>query len=236
MSTVSGGWRGSNIVKDGLIFYYDAGSPNSYYPPNLSLNWKDIGGNGNVATLINGPTFSGENGGNFYLDGNNDYISLGSSSAGSGTSDYTIEIFVKTVDTVGKSFVGRGRDGAGSGWSINLGTDNGNYPAFGVVTTSPFTSYYAISTTPLQTNVWYHLVGVYDYSTSVNIYVNGVLDKTNSAPGLTLRSSTEGFNIGSIGVGTTFKFNIANLKIYNRTLTLGEIQQNFNATKTKFGL
>lgn len=225
---------GPNIVNDGLFLYLDAANSKSYISG--STAWNDLTTYGNNGSLINGPTFSSESGGNFYLDGIDDYINLGSSSAGSNTSDYTIEIVVKTVDSVGKSFVGRGRDGAGSGWSINLGTDNGNYPAFGVVTTSPFSSYYAISTTSLQENVWYHLVGVYDYSSSVNIYVNGVLDKTNNAPGFTLRSSSDGFNIGSIEVGTTFNFNIANLKIYNRVLTQEEIQRNYNAMRSRFGL
>jgi hypothetical protein len=34
------GWRGPNIVKDGIVLYLDPGSPNSYY--GSGNTWKDI--------------------------------------------------------------------------------------------------------------------------------------------------------------------------------------------------
>ena len=55
MSTV-GNWRGPSIVKDGLVLYLDAGSPNSYFNK-TSTTWKDMSGSASNGTLINGPTY-----------------------------------------------------------------------------------------------------------------------------------------------------------------------------------
>ncbi len=74
MSTV-GNWRGPNIVKDGLVFYLDAGSPNSFYPPTAGATWKDTSGNGHIGTLTNGPTYDSANGGTIVFDGVDDYVS-----------------------------------------------------------------------------------------------------------------------------------------------------------------
>ena len=71
------GWRGPNIVKDGLVLYLDAGSPNSYPLINSSTTWKDISGNANNSSLVNTPTFSTTVGGAFTFNGTNQYIDCG---------------------------------------------------------------------------------------------------------------------------------------------------------------
>ena len=68
--------RGPKIVTQGLVLALDAASNNSY--PGSGTTWKDLSGNNNTGTLVNGPTFSSANGGTFILDGSNDYINAGS--------------------------------------------------------------------------------------------------------------------------------------------------------------
>jgi hypothetical protein len=75
MST-TGNWRGPNIVKDGLVLYLDPGSPNSYYNK-TSTTIKNISGNNDNGTLVNGPTYNTGSGGNIVFDGVDDYINLG---------------------------------------------------------------------------------------------------------------------------------------------------------------
>jgi hypothetical protein len=53
------------IVTDGLVLCLDAANARSY--PGTGTTWTDRSGNGNDGTLINGPTFSDENGGVLYL-------------------------------------------------------------------------------------------------------------------------------------------------------------------------
>ena len=59
------------IVTDGLVLCLDAGNPNSY--PGSGNTWKDLSRGRNNGTLVNGPTFSGANGGSLVFDGVNDY-------------------------------------------------------------------------------------------------------------------------------------------------------------------
>ena len=69
MSTVNAGWRGPNIVRDGLVLYLDAGSGTSYSLYTGGVTWRDISGNNNNGTLTNGPTLNSSNGGNIVFDG-----------------------------------------------------------------------------------------------------------------------------------------------------------------------
>lgn len=88
-------------------------------------------------------------------------------------------------------------------------------------------------------NTWYHAV----FTTELNganiiskIYVNGVLAQTGTFAGTQTGSGT--FTIGDGQSINWYRFdgNIANVKVYNRTLNLTEIGINFNAYKGRFGL
>ena len=91
------------------------------------------------------------------------------------------------------------------------------------------------SITTLQNNVWYHVVGNFDPSGgSTRIYINGSLDNSQSSYTNVPSSVTSQIIIGSYG--GILDGNIAVAKIYNRVLSASEISQNFQATKTRFGL
>lgn len=65
---------GPSIIKSGLVLDLDAADINSYIGSGTS--WKDMTGNGNSGTLVNGPSFSSANGGSIVFDGVDDYINL----------------------------------------------------------------------------------------------------------------------------------------------------------------
>lgn len=73
-------------------------------------------------------------------------------------------------------------------------------------------------------------------SKTPNLYVNGVLVRTG------LTSAKTNVDLSALNPGicssfyTPFAGNIYNIKYYNRVLSQDEITQNFNATKTRFGL
>jgi hypothetical protein len=98
MSTVSGGWDGPPIVKNGLVLYLDAGSPNSFYPLTAGTTWKDISGNTNNSTLTNGPTYNSANGGSIVFDGADDTL-LGSSTSALISNNFTLQVTIKP-DTI----------------------------------------------------------------------------------------------------------------------------------------
>lgn len=82
------------IVTNGLVLYLDAANRQSY--PGSGTTWNDLSGKGNNGTLINGPTFSNDNGGSIVFDGVDDYGSLGNS-LGNGFSQITVNAWVNTT-------------------------------------------------------------------------------------------------------------------------------------------
>ena len=89
-------------------------------------------------------------------------------------------------------------------------------------------------------NVWYHIVAVKN-SSNVKIYANNSIVVSKTFGSATL-NDTYNYNL-SIGGYTSvntlsqaFHGKIANVKIYNRALSANEVEQNYNATKGRFGL
>jgi hypothetical protein len=91
-------------------------------------------------------------------------------------------------------------------------------------------------------NIWYYVVLVFDYSAGAQrLYVNGVLQ--DSQTGINYDSSgVDNYlflgqqNPGADNSGM-FAGNISNFHVYgNKALTTQEIQQNFNALRSRYGI
>jgi hypothetical protein len=82
----------------------------------------------------------------------------------------------------------------------------------------------------LATSTWYHVVGVFSSASSVKLYVNGLLDTTNttSIP-TTLQNPTTVLDIGAENAGSNlFTGSIDEAKIYNFALTADEVKMEYN--------
>ncbi len=229
------------IVKDGLVLDLDAGKLDSY--PKYGTRWGDVSGNGNFATLINGPTFSSEAGGCIVLDGVNTYM----------PTNVTTNYSVLTLSAWVKPSVGTGVD---TGYILNKNsywaTTTDSWPAaFGVSQDGKKGSFtitngtcYNLScgsqvTGATSVNAWNYIVATYD-GTNVIFYVNGSLTESKSFTSA-LPSTAFAWTIGrsssqfSGGVGGTFyKGSVNNVMLYNRALSASEILQNYNATKGRY--
>ena len=233
MSTIQGSWARPKIVNDGLVLYLDANAPNSYSQYFTPTTWKDLSGNNNNGTLTNGPTFNSGNGGSIVFDGVNDYVS--SSYSGPSTSDYTFSVWYNPLSTATTFPLGRGRDGAGDGWSFLLGSDF--FWRAGVVKTDGGTVGYVCSSPGIMYyNNWVYLTGVFVGSSTLSLYVNGVLSNSIAVAGSTLRTSTDGWVLGSITTTLYSNMRVASAQVYTKALSAQEVLQNYNATKNRFGL
>lgn len=94
---------------------------------------------------------------------------------------------------------------------------------------------------PVSSNTWYYVAVTYDHSTQ-RMYKNGVQVYSRSQTG-DIGSNSNVLSIGARGVNSSggsgyniFPGEIPITKIYNRALTADEIQQNFLAYKTRFGI
>jgi hypothetical protein len=204
------------MVTDGLVLCLDAANGRSY--PGSGTAWDDLSGNGNNGTLVNGVGYSGDNLGSLVFDGVNDYVNNGTITTGG---KITVNAWIK-INTGG--IVQHIVDSSSNSWHLAILGNNRPYFWNG--------STYHQSAQILSTSTWYMITGV--QSSTLDIYVNGVLSQSLS---INANITTNNVNIGRYQSGTRpYNGNIAQVSIYNRALTAQEIQQNFNATRGRFGI
>lgn len=230
----------SSIVTNNLVLNLDAGNSASY--PGSGTTWTDLSGNNNTATLINGVGYNSGNGGYLSFDGLNDYATLGATVPTTlriGQSDFTIDFWVYTNGTSAYSICGNLDDNSGDGsyWVILNSTYTGLHTVqFGVPgTTRKF------GTTTLPINTWTNIT-LSRISNVITCYINA------SAYGSTASSVnfTGNYNIdyllGMAKSSSSYNKYPLNgrlpiLRIYNGIgLTSTQVLQNFNATKSRYGL
>ena len=215
------------IVTNGLVLNLDASRLSSY--PNAGTTWTDISGNGNNGTMTNGPIFGTANGGVITFDGINDRVSSFPTQFPN-TNSKTIDMWFKTNSSTRQGLCGVRSASTGWVFCINRGS-TGNLTYF-----NTGQGEYQIPA-GITTNTWYNAIVTHDYSVgTIKIYLNGNLLGTASLPGY-ISSSFNGV-IGDEDNSFTTPFNgdICQTKIYNRALSSTEITQNYNATKSRFGL
>jgi len=230
-----------SIVTNGLVLCLDAGNAKSY--PGSGTTWTDLSGRGNNGTLVNGPTYSSSNGGYLSFDGVDDYVSVNISNFFTSYSQQiTMEswVYVPTSATwtngsYGNIF-GRGNFD-GSHGLVRTTTDNQVGFYCRQIQTVSFAEVQSLGT--ITRDTWYQLVGVWTGS-GTQLYINGVLVDSDSGS-LGDTENNVSFEIGrniafSGSNGNYFSGNQTGCKIYNKALTASEIQQNFNATRGRFGI
>lgn len=230
------------IVKDGLILYLDAGKKDSY--PRSGTNWLDLSGFNNNGTLFNNPTFNEDNGGNIIFDGINDYINLPSNFWKHDTNlPFTINLWFRSSQTTGGPlFVQQ------SNITVNVGSsyvpviylaNNGNIRTECFWTGSALR--FILSTGTYNDNNWHNVVVTYSDSIQ-KLYINGdFINSLGPFPQVGY-SATYYYFLGAgkserNGSGTNYFIgDIGIFSFYNKALTVSEVLQNYNATKSRFGL
>jgi hypothetical protein len=227
------------IVTDGLILNLDAGFTPSY--PTTGTTWYDISGNDKNGTLTNGPSFSSGDDAAIVFDGTDDYVGCGIiSNAPSGTANRTIQVWVKDTSTsdydVLASYSGYGDDftfnppGDGRLFMLAIGGANFNNRKLIVWTNSRN----HISSFSITRDTWTNVAVTVTSGPTLTIYKNGVAD-AGSVQNIDT-SNTQPYTVGySNQFYSALKGEVAINLFYNRALSPGEIQQNFDAQKGRFG-
>lgn len=231
------------IVKDGLVLDLDAGKKDSY--PRTGTTWNDISGNGNNGTLVNGPSFSFENGGSIGFDGVNDCVKIPDFNYG--RSSCTVAAWVRynsSSTAYGEGIVSKWQTGAGTNNEFILTSNNNSnlapyYPSFYILNANNLIVTVTDTTTIMVLGTWYYLVGIFN-GTNAKIYLNGVLKNTSANSTSPTIKTVSSQPIGIASFGSTFQYNsvcsVPQASIYNRALSASEVLQNYNATKSRYGL
>ena len=222
-----------SIVTSGLVLALDAGNTKSY--PGSGSTWTDLSGSVSNASLVNGPTYSSSNGGYISFDGANDYASFYAPNL-AGTA--TVEMWAN----LGAAFSGK----MIMGWNAYdiycpsgmMGYNTGNGDVYGIsaatVTSLGCVGNWKQYIFEFRSDVAY---------TNNKIYVNGVAQSLSQQLSFE-ESGNRNFNSGNgaiaflryPAIGYETPLNCAIFRVYNRSLSLAEIQQNFFANRGRFGI
>jgi hypothetical protein len=222
-----------SIVTSGLVLNLDAANMKSY--PRSGTTWRDLSGLGNNGTLTNGPSYNSQNGGSIVFDGTDDFVETTATNLNSniGTLNLWIKTGFSSSDTRPGYFIDT-RDSTNiQNISIYYFLAQGGFIIYG-----NSSIIFTVSKT-FSINTYFMLTLTYNFnSDSYAFYINGVLENSSTS----LKSSSNNITKTTLGSrfnqagGEYFIGNIYATQIYNRALTPTEVQQNYNATKTRFGL
>jgi hypothetical protein len=224
-------YYGGSIVTNGLVMALDASNPGSY--AGTGTTWKDLTGNGNNVSLVNGPTYMSSG---FFRNDTDSYFSgSGTATIPVGNSPYTMIVWARQLSSVGWGFASGFISIGGffiTNGSNSLRTLNG--------TLGHFHHYWWGNDLSLESNSagialdkWFMLSVTFD-GTTRRIWVNGISRASDNPAGHNV-TSTE-IQISKT-YGTEYQQgDVAIAQIYNRALSANEMSQNFNAYKSRFDL
>lgn len=256
-------FTGPNIRTSNLQLYYDFGNVNCYPGTGTGLT-NLIQTNSGVGYLKNDVTFSADFGGILRTGGTTaggsgtnvvgDRIDI-NTNGGSGidrfsqTTNFSFLFWVRYISGGGNKIFSTGSSGSGNTdsciWQFWVNNaqwywwNSGGGSANALIRTFPST---------LSSNIWYHLGFVYSYNESGNnymrIYKDGELWTTGTIATATHsgRDRTTQTNLQyTLGGGYTSSCNnnnsecdFGNFMCYNETLTLADVKNIYNGTKSRY--
>jgi hypothetical protein len=245
---------GPDIITDGLILIWDASNPQSY--PGSGTTWYDVSGNNNHGTINSGEFVPNSFGGylrNLNNESNFFYINVSNSTSLSNTlsvtaGGWTIEEIIWTNSTnypeadAGSVFSNPAYGPGATGFDWNHGYGVGNFQ-FGQSSNSPtgYEDTVVISSIPsqyAQFNTWRIRTMIWNRgANTVSLYINGDYIGGGNTPNTSGQAIYDGGG-GDIGTLYGWKFygRRASFKIYNNVLSAADIQQNYQALRTRFGV
>jgi hypothetical protein len=215
----------TSIVRSGLVLHLDAANRKSY--PGSGTTWNDLTVNNN-GTLTNGVGYSSNNGGSLTFDGVNDYVYIQCKANTIRAYNSTTQFIIRLPTYTGGQ---RNILSYRSVGSLYIGKSSGGI----------FCYYNSLSPSPAYTvgsiadNSAVCVAVTCDATNNLlSTYINGQLAGSVTRTGWTTSYNTT-MTLGGSDIeymlGSFFLFSH-----YNRVLTSSEIQQNFEATRGRYGI
>ena len=252
-ANLSGGGGASGLVTEGLILNLDSTDSSSY--SGTGTVWSDLSGEGNHFDLVNGPTYSTDDGGTIVTDGANDYI-RSQGNINEVNASFSAFAYVKCTNLDSSNYGGTyltyfwtgGFNNSAqqtfnmqfrattSQWStynymsIQIALKNASYASVG------YLRGWDISPVPqIEESQWYYIGFATNGQSGndCNIYVNGVKVGSFSLTGERTPQTTKPYVLASDQWGRAFGMpgSNRNYHAYSRELSDAEVLQNYNAIK-----
>ena len=221
-----------SVVTDSLRVHLDASNPSSY--GGSGTTWTDLSGNSKNATLNAGMTYNSANGGFIQFNAVNQYATIAVGSLATiNTSAYTKMVWFKLTSYSTYNNLISGESGASHVmWAPDY---------FGSISRKITCGHnnfwqYVVGTTTILTNTWYCSAVTFSSTTGWALYLNGTLQASNTIDKSGPNGSDPVYLGTFAGLGNGIVGGMGSVYIYGKSLTQAEITQNFDATKTRFGL
>jgi hypothetical protein len=222
-----------SIVTTNLINYLDFSNPSCY-----------IGSGSTVNDLVDTKTYnvvgatylSAVNDGVFNFDGVNDSIIETSYTSRAGNFTFGAWFYMNNPPINNMGLVDF-EDSSTDGYRHLIDENAGSF-----YLRSKINSSLLDDTTQLVNQTWYYFVSTFNDSTNLNVIYKNAVNVGSASPANTFNVAGERICVGAItnggvsAVTSFFKGYIGEVHIYGRDLTSAEVTQNFNATKTRYGL
>lgn len=221
-------------VAEGLELNLDAGNPVSY--PGSGTVWTDTVAS-RAFTLYNGPTYNASNGGAIVFDPASNQYAQGPG-LDSTLSNWTVEAWLlhdATNMSPGGSPCIVTQLYAGTPINFTVGNTEDSFPNLEVGTFNGGWASTPAGTT-LTTGLWYQVVGTWN-GTTVSLYLNGVVASSQAWPGFVSVSGNQ--DIGLMRRWDNYQYwggSLSIVRIYNSDIGAAGVEQNFLATRGRYGL
>jgi hypothetical protein len=240
---------GQKIIGNGLVINMDFSQLRTY--PESGTVITDLSSNAFTGTMVNTVGYTNTAPKSFnYTNGSGNYF-VGNSNLNTViTAGITVISWVRVTNILVRSLVfSKYLTTLPAGYSFEIGTASGSWTNtlrfFTQGTSSTSSIDYRGATGAISQNTNVMVTATFDFATKTTaLYVNGsVISGTQTGGSPSSLSSdwyaaNNNFRIGSLRPQFSIDaaMNQYSLFVYNRALTAAEIQNNYNATKSRFGL
>ena len=216
--------EGSGIIKENLVWHFDAANPSSY--SGSGTDWFNLVSGGPDGTLLNGAAYSTDGGGSIELDGVDDRVTIGTYVA-----PFTDAILPNPCTV--EFWVSRTRGGT----AILLGhisfSNGGYFPSLATSTIVASNGSYGNVTYTVPTDGTFERVTLTRNGADVEVFVNASSKGTLTInPSNNLIASTLGSYLNG---GFPLEGKVAEFNVYDVVASNGDITSNFNNTKARYG-
>jgi hypothetical protein len=248
----------NTAITNGVIYYRRAQFEQKPYYTDFTIGTRgstvatgggllDLTNNGNNGTINRAASpsaafYNGDNKGSLVFNGVDDYVTVGTSpNSMNFSSGSTISVWVKVLSNTSGLFadntvLSKWWDGSVRGFNITASSNSASI----VYRPSNSGGDISLAYTPGASffSNWNFLSFV-NSSLRIDMYSNGLLVDFLERNDTFIRNNSADLRVGRYthtSLNGYSNSQVSNVSIYNKALTASEIQQNFNATKGRFGL